>query len=132
MLTTFLLYVAFVFVPGVKAATGLFAFIGGVAAVTVRGVGPLFLRDFEDDEERREAKILAINAAAKRFLPIWVACFVLHYALPDREDVGYLVGGYFAIETISAASGIEGIGELPENVVGAINKFLGDYKEEKE
>lgn len=40
--------------------------------------------------------------------------------LPSNKTVMYMVGGY-------VATNVEGISDLPPNLVGAANKFLEDY-----
>ena len=43
--------------------------------------------------------------------------------IPDEEQMWYIVGGY-------AVTNVEGIQELPENIVGAANAFLEKYQPE--
>ena len=43
-------------------------------------------------------------------------------ASPDRDEVMYLVGGYFVVNN-------EEVQKLPTNVLGAANAFLENYKE---
>lgn len=61
-----------------------------------------------------------------RFLPMALAVLlVLHILIPSTRDAMLIVGGYYA-------TNIEGVKELPENVVDAANAFLKEYATDKQ
>ena len=43
---------------------------------------------------------------------------------PSKDDLKYIIGGSLVINGVQAASDIEGVEKLPENLVNAMNVFL--------
>ena len=68
-----------------------------------------------------------ISSIFKFLIPFYIlACIVgLASALvPSKKDAMLIVGGYYALN-------IEGISDLPPNVVKATNKFIEEYLDDK-
>jgi len=49
---------------------------------------------------------------------------VIIWAYPSKDDLKYIIGGSLVINGAQAASDIEGVEKLPENLVNAMNVFL--------
>ena len=73
--------------------------------------------------ERKFAK--KVFPAVKKLFTVLVVSLVVGTCSPSSEGIYRIMGGYFV-------TNIEGIEKLPENVVGAANKFLEEFNEEKE
>ena len=72
----------------------------------------------EECEKLREANAKVMGWSAVVFF------FGLVFSLaPDKDEIVFLTGGYYAFNS-------EEVRDLPENFVGAINKFLEQYQEE--
>ncbi len=55
-----------------------------------------------------------------RIVCLTILLLVLDVSTPNREQIKYLVGGYFV-------TNIEEIENIPPNLVNSMNKFLEDY-----
>jgi hypothetical protein len=51
-------------------------------------------------------------------------------AYPSKHDLKYIIGGSLVVNGVKAASDIEGVEKLPENLVNAMNIFLEKAVEE--
>lgn len=60
----------------------------------------------------------------KWVLPLLLLISVLSIIIPTEKQMYTLAGGYYV-------ANIEGIDKLPKNVVGAVNKFIETYTEDK-
>ena len=49
---------------------------------------------------------------------------IIILAYPSKDDLKYIIGGSLVINGAQAASDIEGVEKLPENLVNAMNVFL--------
>jgi len=62
----------------------------------------------------------------KKYYPIksiiLITALVILY--PSKDDLKYIIGGSLVINGAQAASDIEGVEKLPENLVNAMNVFL--------
>lgn len=54
---------------------------------------------------------------------------VLFAFYPSQNDLKYIIGGALVWNGAQAASEIEGVQKLPENLVGAMNHFLEQVQE---
>jgi len=70
----------------------------------------------------------------KKWLPfkIIIPIIVCLSLVPSKDDMKLIIGGALAINGVQAAANIEGVEQLPENLVGAMNHFLEEFKVEKE
>jgi hypothetical protein len=50
--------------------------------------------------------------------------FLLVVLIPSKEDVKFIIGGGLMWKGVTSISDIEGISELPENLVSAANVYL--------
>jgi hypothetical protein len=55
---------------------------------------------------------------------------VIILAYPSKHDLKYIIGGSLVVNGVKAASDIEGVEKLPENLVNAMNIFLEKAVEE--
>ncbi len=51
-------------------------------------------------------------------------------AYPSKDDLKFIIGGSLVVNGVQAASDIEGVEKLPENLVNAMNVFLEKAVEE--
>lgn len=58
---------------------------------------------------------------------VWILLCCIY---PSTEDLKYIIGGALVINGVEAAKDIEGVSELPANMVGAMNHFLESVTEE--
>lgn len=69
------------------------------------------------------------------FKPVFISFLVvvcLKAVYPDKEDLKWIIGGALVWNGVQAASDIEGVRELPQNTVDAMNHFLKSIQEEGE
>ena len=59
-----------------------------------------------------------------------IALLALMLIYPTPKDLQYIIGGAVVINGVQAASDIEGIDQLPENLVNAANEFLKSLPKE--
>jgi len=99
------------------------------------GLGLLFLfsamsADFEyDSTEKRDShkalKGKLIKLISRKLLLVpFIVLSLLSVFLPSKDDVKTIIAGGLAWKAGRSVSEIEGISELPENIVNAMNSFL--------
>lgn len=71
------------------------------------------------ENEKEETKKMVIGWL-KKALIIFISISALVNFTPTNKDLTIILGGYYVTNS-------EQIKELPDNVVGAINSFLGEY-----
>jgi len=62
----------------------------------------------------------------KKYVPFKLILLIafLTALYPSKDDLKYIIGGSLVINGVQAASDIEGVEKLPENLVNAMNVFL--------
>lgn len=100
-------------IPGLDASVGLCMLLLGL----VGGVLLMFcaFATFDNDDAAPQLQKLSKIAVAT-----WLCLLVLKTLLPNEDQLKWIVGGYFA-------TNIEGVEQLPPNVIRAANKFLEDF-----
>jgi len=95
------------------------------ALVMFFGLFLVYLDKYADDDHK--------SLYRKCLYPKTFLFFLLLVCMyPSKNDLMFIVGGSVAINGLQSASEIEGIKELPENLVNAANYFLTEVtKEEK-
>ena len=113
-MSLWMLYIIIVLVPSISsAATGILiaGFIIGVIAISI---GPVVFMEMENE----------FVATAKTFIKPYIYIMgisaIICVVAPDREDMAYMVGGYFV-------TNVEQVEKLPDNLVNAANRYLEDY-----
>lgn len=109
-------------------AKGFFDFMSFIAgAITFLGVLAFILtgifskmgdKDAGDFKDAVKKPLIIVSAS---FVILSVVCM----AMPSKETLAYIVGGY-------AVTNTEEIEKLPSNITKAANKFLEDFYEEDE
>lgn len=82
-------------------------------------VGLIYILDEPDDTQKKGVKLLK-KAPYKTV----IALVVLATFMPTKEDAKIIAGVYIASEVASAAASIEGVSEIPKNLVRFINEKL--------
>lgn len=113
------LYTLFILLPQLHSIAPLWcvlAIISGIAMAITLGIN----QDSSCDSETRAVGLFFYTKLKRVFLVSSIMFFVSLFS-PSREDVYYLVGGY-------AVTNSQEVVKLPENIVGAANAFLENYK----
>ena len=101
-------------------------FLTSVTILLLFGFVVAFIVGEVDDED----KVRVITSKIKKPLILMFTLSVLSSLSPNEEQIKYIIGGYFALETASAVSEMEEAKRLPDNVLGAVNSFLEEIKDE--
>ena len=102
---------------------------GGVCLLII---GLTYAASFDDVFETGADYGKRISAMFKPFIFFMIICVLVSVLVPSKDDLKFIIGGGLAWKGIDAAKDIEGINELPENLVGAVNHFLKEIQEDKE
>lgn len=80
--------------------------------------------------EEKRARWINYQDFIKRqpFKSLALICFLALF-YPSQNDIKYIIGGALVWNGAQAASEIEGVQKLPENLVGAMNHFLEQVQE---
>ena len=120
------LWLLMVVLPGLDSAAFPIVVVCtiGTVPVVVGGIVWKSIADAEDDESQK--------AIAEKVLGLWkvtvtgaVLFTAIGIAVPDREQIMYIVGG-------SVVTNAEGIEELPDNLVQYANRFLEQTEKDQE
>ena len=118
-MSTLELWTLIVFLPGLDTALSFFMGIGSIALFAAIGAR-LVAEDKEDDYTQaafyRYGKRLGVVTS------IWLVLCFAAIVTPDERQIRWMIGGY-------VVTNIEGVGKLPDNIVGAANEFLERYRE---
>ena len=78
-----------------------------------------------------ESEIEDYLALWKKYYPLKTVIIIsiLTCIYPSKDDLKYIIGGAVVWGGIERTADIEGINQLPENLVGAANRFLEDLNE---
>jgi hypothetical protein len=100
---------------------GLLTSLGCGAGTVITGI----MKSSKSSWDQNDAKACAeIYPAAVKGLKYGLLALVISCLIPTTKDWYVLIGGY-------AVTHVEGIGDLPANVVGAANEFLKQYQPEE-
>lgn len=111
----FTLWLLFVAIPGLDDVFKAFVFLGSLGLAICLFAVP-FINDFLPEEERA-LPIKYVVKAFKVLLSLFFVSVLLGNMVPSREEMLIIVG----IDQVSAIDGVE---QLPSNLVDYINKQL--------
>lgn len=117
-MSMFELYALFVLLPAIGTIGGTVSFISGVAICILCFV---YMVSSEHELDQFGHKI---KTTLRVFVPIFTVAILLSLA-PSERQVKFLAGGY-------VVTNVEGISELPENIVESANTFLKSITDEQE
>ena len=133
MISTFLAFVLvwlYTILPNLADALGAltkFSIIG-LIGLGVLAVATIAFQDFtteaEDIEALRKIRNVVLAKWAKRALITLIVCTVGQGLIPDKSDMKLIVGVTVAAYVTNAIVEVEGVKEIPENTVAAINNLL--------
>lgn len=104
-MTMFELYLLFVLMPAFGVITGVTSLVLFVCWLVA-----VFYCEMEYDR-------LPVKTVSRWLLIPVVTCMLVSAAIPSEKQIALLVGGHYAMN-------VEGMDELPENVVNALNGYL--------
>lgn len=109
-------------IPSFASTVSVMCGIGIFVVVAVIGVKAL-AADVSWGQEKKE-KSESLSAFIKKAIPRGIAPMAIAIALmslvPSERQIYTIIGGY-------VATNAEGVSKLPDNLVGAANKFLEQY-----
>lgn len=73
-----------------------------------------------------------IFSGAKRSAKVWAGLLVLVLLIPDFKDMKMIIGGTLVLESAQGVANLEGVKELPQNLVNAANLFLEQVNVDKQ
>lgn len=112
-----LLWLLIVVIPGINGLLNTINIaIFVIACIVLLCAGLLIMFDSISNTDDLIKKIKKFKYAAV----IWFISCVFVGLLPDKEQITYLVGGYFV-------TNIEDINKLPPNLIKSANQFLENY-----
>ena len=77
----------------------------------------------KEEHEVRKSKLLAFSK--KKSVAAYIICLVAISSLfPSEDDVKTIIAGGLVWKASGSISDVDGVSELPENLVGAMNAFL--------